>query len=159
MQNKHIRNTKHVEMHHLCHIDKEISLGYDTTSEPISSTIRKMLMDEVDVEGDPIFHSIERTMKAAMNRALFLEPSNDLCMVMLEDIEGWLAQKFEHSDAPTAYRDNEHVKVIMSTTEQRKSQQHVKFGAYAKRMVKKFCTYNPNEATGEFDYAPSLPVK
>jgi hypothetical protein len=58
-------------------------------------------MNEVDVEGDPIFHSIERTMKDDTNRALFLEPNNDLCMEILEDIEGWLAQKFEHSDDPT----------------------------------------------------------
>jgi hypothetical protein len=52
-------------------------------------------------------------------------------MANLEDIEGWLAQKFEHSDDPTAYRNNKHAKVIMSTTEQRKSQQHVQFGSYA----------------------------
>jgi hypothetical protein len=70
-----------------------------------------------------------------------------------------LAQKFEHSADPAAYRDNEHVKVIMSTTKQPKSQQHVQFGAYEKRMVKKLCTSNPNEATNEFDYAPSKPEK
>jgi hypothetical protein len=69
-------------MHHLCHIDKEISLGYDTTGEPISSTIRQMIINEVDVEGDPILHSIERTTKY---------DTNDLCMKILEDIEGWLA--------------------------------------------------------------------
>jgi hypothetical protein len=106
MQNEHICHTKHVEMHSLCHIDKEISVGYDTTGESISSMIRKMLMEEVDVGGDPIFHSIERTAKEDMNRALFLEPNNDLCMAILEDIEGWLAQKFEHSDEPNAYHDN-----------------------------------------------------
>jgi hypothetical protein len=82
-------------------------------------------MDEVDVEGGGVFHSIERIMKADMNRALFLEPNNDLCMTILEDIEGWLAQNFEHSDDPTVYRENEHVKVFMSITEHRKSQQHV----------------------------------
>jgi hypothetical protein len=91
-----------------------------------------MLIDEVDVEGDPIFQSIERAMKADTNRALFLEPNNGLCMAILEDIEGWLAQKFEHSEDPTAYRNNEHINVIMPTTEQRKSQQHAHFGAYAK---------------------------
>jgi hypothetical protein len=155
MQNKHLHNTKNVGMHHLCHIDKEISLGYDTIGEPISSTIRQILMDEVDVEWDPIFHSIEKTMRADTNIALLLETNNDLCMAILEDIEGWLAQKFKHSDDPTAYRDNEHVKVIVSKTEQRKSQQHVQFCAYAKRMIKKFCTFNPNEARDEFDYAPS----
>jgi hypothetical protein len=104
MQNEHIRHTKHVETHHLCHIDKEISRGCDTAGELISSTVRQMIMDEVDVEGDPILHSIKRTMKEDTNREIFLEPNNDLCMAILEDIEGWLAQKFEHSDDPTTYR-------------------------------------------------------
>jgi hypothetical protein len=72
-------------------------------------------------------------MKDETNRAPFLELNNDLCMAILEDIEGWLAQNFEHSYDPTAYRNNEHVKVIMTTTEQRKSQQHVQFDAYAKK--------------------------
>jgi hypothetical protein len=146
-------------MHHVCHIDKEISLGYDTTGELISSTIRQMIMDEFDVEGDTIFHSIEIKIKEDTNIAIFLEPNNDLCMAILEDIEGWLAQKFEHSDDPTAYRDNEYVKVIMTAIEQRKSQQYVQFGDYAKHMVKKFCTSNPNEAKYKFDYAPSRPEK
>jgi hypothetical protein len=78
-----------------------------------------MLMDEVDVEGDPVFHSIKITMKEDTNRAIFLEHNTDLCMTILENIEGWLAQKFEHSDDPTVHRDNEHVKVIIPTTEQR----------------------------------------
>jgi hypothetical protein len=92
MQNIYLGHIKHVEMHNLCHIDKDISLGYDTTWELISSIIHQMLMDA-------------------------------------------------------------------TTIEQRKSQQHVKFGAYAKCMVKKFCSSNPNEATDEFDYAPSRPEK
>jgi hypothetical protein len=66
-----------------------------------------MLMDKFDVEGDPMFHSISITMKEDTNRATFLEPKNDLCMAILEDIERWFAQKFEHSDDPMAYRDNE----------------------------------------------------
>jgi hypothetical protein len=134
----------------------EISLGYDTTWELILSTIHQMLMDEVDVEGEgePICHAIERKMKDDTNRAIFLEPNN-----ILEDIESWLAQNFEHADDTQTYRENEHVKVITTTTEQRKSQQHVQFGDYPKRMVKKFCTPNPNEATDEFEYAPSPPEK
>jgi hypothetical protein len=91
MQNEHLRYTKNVEMHHLYHIDKNISLGYDTTGEPISRTISQMMMDEVDVEGDTIFHSIERTLNEDTNRAIFLEPNNDLCIAILEDIQGWLA--------------------------------------------------------------------
>jgi hypothetical protein len=78
-------------MHKLSHIDKDISLGYDTTGKIITSTICQMLMDEVDVEGKPIFHVIER--KIHTNRALFLEPNNDLCMMILDDSESWMAQK------------------------------------------------------------------
>jgi hypothetical protein len=51
------------------------------------------------------------------------------------------------------------LKVIMKTSKQRKSQQHVHFGAYSKHRLKKFCTSNPNEATDKFDYAPSRPEK
>jgi hypothetical protein len=39
MQNEYICHTKHVELHHLYHIDKEISLIYDTTGKLILSTI------------------------------------------------------------------------------------------------------------------------
>jgi hypothetical protein len=87
IQKEDLRNRKHVKMHHTCHIDKEISLDDDTTGEPISSTIRQMLMDEVDVEGEPIVHSIERIMKADTNRALFLEPYNDIY---------WTRQAYHH---------------------------------------------------------------
>jgi hypothetical protein len=73
-------------MHNLIHIDKDISLGYDTTGEIITSTICQMLMDKVDVEGEPIFHAIERTTKNDTNRALFLEPNNDHCMTILDDL-------------------------------------------------------------------------
>jgi hypothetical protein len=45
-------------------------------------------MDEVDVEGDPIFYAIERTMKNDTNRALFLKSNQDLCMAILDDIKG-----------------------------------------------------------------------
>jgi hypothetical protein len=78
MQNEYLHHIKYFGMYHLCHIDKKISLGYDTTKELVSSMIRQMLMDEVDVEGEPIFHAIERTMKDDTNRAIFLEPNNDL---------------------------------------------------------------------------------
>jgi hypothetical protein len=74
MQNEYLRHTKHVEIHNLSHIDKDLSLGYDTTGEIITSTIRQMLMDKVDVKGKMIFHDIERKMKNDTNRALFWNP-------------------------------------------------------------------------------------
>jgi hypothetical protein len=58
IQNEYLCHTKHVEMHDICHIDKDVSLGYYTTGEIITSTIHQMLMDEVDVEVEPIFHAI-----------------------------------------------------------------------------------------------------
>jgi hypothetical protein len=91
MQNKYLRHTKNVELHHLCHIQNEIYLIYDTSAELISSTIRQMIMDKIDVEGELIFHAIERTMKDDTNRAIFLDPNDDLCMAILENIAGWLA--------------------------------------------------------------------
>jgi hypothetical protein len=91
-------------------------------------------------------------MKNDTNRALFLEANNDLCMTILDDIEIWMAQKIEHYGDPKAYSENEHVKVFATTIEQRKSQQHVHFGAYTKHMVKRLCTPSPNEATYKFDY-------
>jgi Fe-S-cluster formation regulator IscX/YfhJ len=63
MQNEDPHHIKHAEMHNLCHIDNDISLDCDTTGERISSMICQILMDEVDVKGEPIFHSIERTIK------------------------------------------------------------------------------------------------
>jgi hypothetical protein len=116
-------------------------------------------MDEVDVEGKPIFHSIEQKMKDDMNRVLFTEPSKNLCSYILKDIETWMANKFEHSDEPTSYRQDRHIKIFSKTTDQRKSQQQVKFGAYAKSLVKNLCVVNPNEATEDFDCAPSRPEK
>jgi hypothetical protein len=88
-----------------------------------------------------------------------LEPNNDLCMTIIDNLERWMSKKKEHSDDPKPYHENEHVKVFATTIEQRKGQQHVQCGAYAKHMVKKVCTPNPNEATYEFDYAPSRPEK
>jgi hypothetical protein len=132
-------------------------MGYDTTGELLNSSIRQLLMDEVDVEGEPIFHSVELMMKDDTNRVLFTEPNQDLCSSILNDIERWMANKCEHSDDPTAYRQDHHIKIMSTTMDQRKSQQQVKFGAYAKSLVKKFCVVNPNEATEDFDYAPSRP--
>jgi hypothetical protein len=45
VQNEYIRHIKHVEIHNLCHIEKDISLGYNTTGELIFSTISQILMD------------------------------------------------------------------------------------------------------------------
>jgi hypothetical protein len=46
-------------------------MEYDTKGELLNSLIRKLLMDEVDVEGEPIFQSVELTMKDETSRVLF----------------------------------------------------------------------------------------
>jgi hypothetical protein len=51
------------------------------------------MMDEIDVEGEPIFQYIERIIKNDTNRALFSESNNDLYMMIMDDIEGWMARK------------------------------------------------------------------
>jgi hypothetical protein len=116
-------------------------------------------MDEVDVEGEPIFQTIVRTMKGDTNRALFTETNQDLCKHVLDDIETWMKHKFEHSNDPKALRKNDNVKICATTTDQQKSQEQVKFGAYPKSLVKKCSTVNPNEATDDVDYALSRPEK
>jgi hypothetical protein len=98
-------------------------------------------------------------MKEDTDRVLFTEPNQDLCQLILEDIDTWMANTFEHSDDPTAYQKDHNVNIFSTTTDQHKSQQQVKFGAYAKIVVKKICAFNQNEATHDFEYAPSRPKK
>jgi hypothetical protein len=112
-------------------------------------------MDKVDVEGEPIFQAIKRTLQHDTDCGLLTEPNQNLCKYTLDDIETWMEHKFEHLDDPEAYHTNDNVKIFATTTDQRKNQQQVKFGAYAKSLVNKFCAVNPNEATDDFDYAPS----
>jgi hypothetical protein len=58
MQNEYLHKIRHIKVHNICNIDKEISMGYDTTGKLLNSSIRQLLMDEVEVEGEPIFHSV-----------------------------------------------------------------------------------------------------
>jgi predicted ABC-type exoprotein transport system permease subunit len=115
-------------------------------------------MDEVDVEGEPIFQSVERTMKDDTDRVLFIQPNQDLCQFILEDIDTWMATKFEHYDDSTECRQDHNVKIFSTTTDQRKIQKQVKSRAYAKILVKTCCAVNPHKETGDFDYAPSRPT-
>jgi hypothetical protein len=87
MQNEYLHKIRHIEVHHLCNIDKEISMGYDTTGELLNSSIRQLPMDEIDVEGEPIFHYVEQTMKDDTKLVLFTEPNQDLCSFIMNDIE------------------------------------------------------------------------
>jgi hypothetical protein len=60
MQHEYLHNICHIEIHHLCNFYKDISIGYDTTGEILNSSIRQLLMYEVDDEGKPINLSISR---------------------------------------------------------------------------------------------------
>jgi hypothetical protein len=93
-------------------IDKDISMGYDTMGEALNSALRQLLTDEVDVEGEPLFQTIGCTMTNDTDRALFMEPTQDICKHILDDIETWMEHKFEHSDEPKTYRKNDNVKVF-----------------------------------------------
>jgi hypothetical protein len=104
-------------------------MGCNTTGEVLNLTIRQLLMDEVDVEGEPILQPIEHTTKDDTDHALFTEPNQNICKHILDDIETWIKHKFEHSDDPKAYRENDNVKIFATTTDQKKNQQQVKIGA------------------------------
>jgi hypothetical protein len=159
MQNEYLYKIKHNEIHNICHIDAEISMGCDTTGEVLNTTIRQLLMDEVDLELEQLFQAIECTTKEDTDRALSTEPNQDICKYILDNIEIWMEHKVEQSDQPKAYRKNDNVKIFTTALNQQNNQQQVKFGAYAKSIVKKFYDVNPNEATDNFDYAPSRPEK
>jgi hypothetical protein len=94
MQNEYLHKIFHIEIHHLCDIDKEISMGYDTTCKLLNSSIRQLLMDEVDVKGELIFQSVAQTMKDDTNCVLFTEPNQDLCKFILDEIDTWMTNKF-----------------------------------------------------------------
>jgi hypothetical protein len=141
----------------MCHIDKEIYMGYNTMGEVLNTTIGQLLVDEVYVEREPLFQAIERTMKEDMDRDLFTELNQDICKYILYEIETWMEHKVEHYDEPKAYRKNDNVKIFTTTTDHLNNQQHVKVGAYGKSIVKKLYAVNPNEATYNFDYDPSCP--
>jgi hypothetical protein len=42
-------------------------------------------------------------MKDDTDRFLFTEPNQELRQHILEDIDTWMANRFKHSDEPTAY--------------------------------------------------------
>jgi hypothetical protein len=72
MHNKFLHNIQHVEIPCLSEIDIEFHLGNDCDDrEEYSNTIRELLLNELDIDGNWIFHSIEHTLKADTARALF----------------------------------------------------------------------------------------
>jgi hypothetical protein len=59
MQHEFLRNIKHVEIHGLSDIDIELHLGSnDEDGEDYVNSIRKILLEECNIDGQRIFHSI-----------------------------------------------------------------------------------------------------
>jgi hypothetical protein len=84
MQNEFLHNIKHVEIRGLSDIDIELHLGInDEDGEDYANSIREILLEECDVDGQRIFHSIERTMKADTSRALFYTHNEQYSLISI----------------------------------------------------------------------------
>jgi hypothetical protein len=92
-------------------------------------------------------------MKSYTTTAIFTKQNQDACNKILNDIATWFSSKFSDSQSPIAFRAHSSFKVFTSTIDQHKSQHQVKFNAYAQRIVKRFCSVNPNEPDELFDTA------
>jgi hypothetical protein len=59
MQNEFLHNVQHVEIHGLSDIDIELHIGTDNDDgEDYANSIRYFLLEECDIDGQRIFHSI-----------------------------------------------------------------------------------------------------
>jgi hypothetical protein len=101
-------------------------------------------LDACDDNGMHLCHSFERTMKSDTIRAVFSKQNQDKCNAILKDLDKWLSEKIIDGDMITAFRAQHAVHVYISTIEERTSQHHVKFNAYAERIAKRFCNSKPN---------------
>jgi hypothetical protein len=98
------------------------------------------------IDGQHIFHSIERTMKADTTRALFPKQNEIICNTILSNLDTWLGATFIDANSNVSFRNSAEVRISTSTIDQRKNQNQVKFNAYASRSAKIFCSENPNQA-------------
>jgi hypothetical protein len=104
MQNEFLHNIKHVEIHGLSDIDIELHLGInDQYGKDYANSIREILLEECDIDGQRIFHSIERTTKADTSRAIFSKHNEILCKSVLSDIDNWLKAKCEDANNNSAF--------------------------------------------------------
>jgi hypothetical protein len=150
-----LHNVRHIEIHGLADIDIDRHLGHDLDDgEDTKNSIREIILDACDDNGLRLFHSIERTMKSDTIRAVFTKQNKDECNTILNELDTWLSAKFIEGDTITAFRAQYSVHVYISTIEERKTQQHVKFNAYAQHIAKRFCTSNPNKPEESFDTVP-----
>ena len=94
-------------------------------------TTRELLLEETDIDGQRIFHSIERTMKSDTIRALFSKQNDILCNSILSELDNWLQSKFQDTHDNTSFLQSSNVHIFTSTADQRKNQNQVKYNAYA----------------------------
>jgi hypothetical protein len=154
MQNEFLHNVKHVKSHGLFDIDTERHRDTDTEDDDeYANTIREALLEECDIDGQRIFHSIERTIKSDTTRAIFSKQNEILCNSILSYLYNWLTSKFIGANNNLTFRKSDTVRVFISIIDQRKNQNQVKYNAYASHIAKHFCTENPNEASESFDTA------
>jgi hypothetical protein len=104
MQNKSLHNTRHVEINGLADIDIDRHLGNDIDDgEDISNSIRAIFLEASDDNGEGLFHSIERTMKSDMTRAIFTKQNQDACNQFFNDIDTWLTSQSKFSLPPLIF--------------------------------------------------------
>jgi hypothetical protein len=157
MQNEFLHNIHHVEIHGLADIDIERHTGNNIDDgEDETKSFPEILLDASDENGIRFFHSIECTMKYDTIRAIFSKQNQDACNEILNDLDIWLSSKFIDVSLCHAFRAQQSVKAYTSTIEERKTQHHVKFNAYAQRISKRVCTSNPSEPDESFGTAPLM---
>jgi hypothetical protein len=155
MQNECLHNIQHIEIHGFAGINIERRLGNDIDDgEDISLSIREIFLEASDDNGERLFHSIERTVKSDMTRAIFTKQHQDACNEILNEIDTCLSSKFIEAQSCISFQAHPSVKVFTSTIDQRKYQHQLKFNAYAQRIANRFCSVNPNETDESFDTAP-----
>jgi hypothetical protein len=156
MQNEFLHNVKHIEIHGLSDINVELHLVTDSDDgEDYANSIRELLLEECDIDGQHIVHLIKSMIKSDTSRAIFSKQNEILCNSILSDLENWLSSKFTESNNNIAFCKAAAVLVHTSTVDKRKSQNQVNYNAYASRIAKRFCSENPNGAVESYDTSPN----
>jgi hypothetical protein len=135
-------------------ISDELHLGNDSEDgEDYANSIRQLILEECDIDGQQIFHSVERTMKADTSRVILSKQNEMLCNSNLSDLDNWLSSKFNDANNNASFRKSAAISVHTSTIDQRKNQHQVKCNA--SQIPKRFCSENLNEAIESFDTVPN----
>jgi hypothetical protein len=85
------------------HINKEISIGHDTTGEALTTTIRKLLMEEVDVEGNYFVRLLKEPQRRISIGRPLRNQTKKFANTFLTTSNGWKASSSTQM-APNQYR-------------------------------------------------------